>query len=88
MIYKVFDKTGNKLLCETDRVNLIKLAKNGCYNLCEVSEAEGAAVHFTVKEKDAESGAMVDVTKTSVFALKEGGLSGKESVAIFVPALF
>ena len=58
----------------------IKLAGNGCYVPCEQDEAEGFCVKLPIEYTD-EDGTVIETVADTVFALFEGALTGKETVA-------
>lgn len=79
-----------KVVGEFERVVFIRLNRNGCYTPCDESLAEGVCVKLPRQEEreieDEETGKKttetVTVLEDTVFALNEGGLTGKEPVAV------
>lgn len=69
-----------------DNVIYIKLnEESGCYVICDEADADGICVKVPTEMTD-EDGAVVSTCEDTVFAIKEGGLHGFESLCQIEPA--
>lgn len=69
-----------------DNIVYIKLNdKNGCYVICDEQDAGGVCVKVPMEITN-DDGTVVTTCMDTVFAIKEGGLRGTESLCRIEPA--